>query len=221
MSKFVHQELSTTDPAKAKAFYRALFGWTYEDMPMSEGTYTMISGSDGPFGGMMTANGEMPSMWIGYVAVDSVDRTVGRAIEAGARVLYPKTEVAGRGYMAWLQDPQGATFAIWEAIGMPAPEPQKATAGDAVKKAGKSAKKAAKKAAAAVKKAAKKAGKVAKKAAKKAGKAAKKAVKKAGKTAKAPAAKKPAKTTGKKPATKKPAKKTGKKPAKKTGKKRR
>ncbi|MFN2446123.1 MAG: VOC family protein [Vicinamibacterales bacterium] len=39
---FVHVELSTTDPEKAKSFYSNLFSWKMEDTPMGPGmTYTL------------------------------------------------------------------------------------------------------------------------------------------------------------------------------------
>ena len=33
---FVHVELNTTDPDRAKAFYRELFTWTMDDMQMGQ-----------------------------------------------------------------------------------------------------------------------------------------------------------------------------------------
>ncbi|MFS8063622.1 MAG: hypothetical protein ACMG5Z_03440 [Luteimonas sp.] len=55
---FVHVELNTTDPGKARAFHTALFDWTLQDMPMPQGTYTTIdvgggAGGTGTGGGMM------------------------------------------------------------------------------------------------------------------------------------------------------------------------
>lgn len=51
---FVHVELSTTDPARAKAFYGQLFSWTLEDMEMGPGmTYTLINPGEGTGGGLM------------------------------------------------------------------------------------------------------------------------------------------------------------------------
>ncbi len=50
---FVHVELSSTDPAAAKAFYGELFSWQLEDTEMPVGTYTMINPGDGTGGGMM------------------------------------------------------------------------------------------------------------------------------------------------------------------------
>lgn len=48
---FVHVELSTTNIAAAKAFYKALFDWRLNDMP--DGDYTMVEVGEGTGGGMM------------------------------------------------------------------------------------------------------------------------------------------------------------------------
>ncbi|HXO90365.1 MAG TPA: VOC family protein, partial [Stellaceae bacterium] len=51
---FVHVELATTDPDKAKSFYRSLFDWQLQDMDMGGGmSYTMIGVGEGTGGGMM------------------------------------------------------------------------------------------------------------------------------------------------------------------------
>jgi hypothetical protein len=47
---FVHIELNTTDPAKAKTFYGKLFDWQLEDMQMEMGTYTLIRVGNGTGG---------------------------------------------------------------------------------------------------------------------------------------------------------------------------
>ena len=50
---FVHIELNTTDPGKAKAFYGKLFDWQLTDMPMDGKTYTLIKVGEGTGGGIM------------------------------------------------------------------------------------------------------------------------------------------------------------------------
>ena len=46
---FVHVELATSDPNKAKAFYGKLFDWKMEDMEMGPGmTYTTIKPGKAP-----------------------------------------------------------------------------------------------------------------------------------------------------------------------------
>ena len=42
---FVHLELHTDDTHDAKAFYKELFGWDYNDVPMGDAVYTMVASS--------------------------------------------------------------------------------------------------------------------------------------------------------------------------------
>ena len=226
MSAFVHMELSTSDVAKAKKFYKSILGWTYEEMPMPGGSYTMVMSESGPVGGMQTnPMPDMPNNWCGYAAVKSVSRTVTKVTKLGGTVIVPKTDLPS-GALAVLTDPQGAAFGIWEAAST---APAKKSAKKVTKKAAKkAAKKSTKKAAKKTKKAAKKTKKAAKKtnkAAEKTNEAAKRATKKAVKVANKAikAAKKAAKKSAKKAAkvAKKAAKKTKKaaKKAKKAAKK--
>ena len=54
---FSWRELMTNDVAKAKAFYGATLGWTFDDMPMQTGTRYMIHMS-GAMMEMMNGMGE-------------------------------------------------------------------------------------------------------------------------------------------------------------------
>jgi uncharacterized protein len=60
-----------------------------------------------------------PSMWASYFAVTDADATVATATKLGAKVLTPPTDIPDVGRFAWLQDPQGAVFAILKSA-MPA-----------------------------------------------------------------------------------------------------
>ncbi len=212
MSKFVHHELNTADPAKAKKFYKSLFGWTYQEMPMPGGTYTMVNTKEGPLGGIQQNPVEgAPSSWIGYIAVDSVDKISAKVKKQGGTVVVPKVVIPGIGEFAWYLDPSGASFAVWKELAQPKPAKKKSTK-KATKK--RSTKKAAKKRS--TKKAAKK--RSTKKTAKKRSTkktAKKKAAKK--KSTKKTAKKRSTKKTAKKRSTKKAAKKRS---TKKTAKKR-
>ena len=146
MSVFVHQELQTSDAEAAKAFYSKVFGWQMMDMPMPEGTYTMVSGPAGPIGGIVKAMPGVPTGWIGYVGVDSVDKTSDAVTAAGGKVTMDKQEVPGpdgkpMGWLAWFTDPQGVTFAVWQDGAPRAASKKKATKKKAAKK--KAAKKKA------------------------------------------------------------------------------
>ena len=216
MSKFVHQELNTSNPKAAKKFYSSLFGWKFKDMPMGGGNvYTIISTKAGEgFGGMQKSPmPNVPSHWLAYAEVESVDKAVKKVKKLGGKIVVPKVRAGDMGEFALFADPTGATFAVWHSLQpQPAAKPKKATKKRATKK---TAKKATKKRA--TKKPAKKAT-TKKRTAKK--RTAKKATKKATKKAAKKATKKAAKKTTKRPA-RKTAKKTTKRAAKKTTRKRR
>jgi uncharacterized protein len=204
MSNFVHMELNTTDPEAAKQFYAAVFGWTYQDMPMSEGTYTGIMTPSGTgIGGIQkNPSPDAPSQWLGYVGVESIADTINRIEANGGRILLPEMTIEGMGKLTIFTDPTGAMCAAWQDT---APAPAATPAGTSKKKAsaakktpaGSKKKAAAKKAPAASKKkaAAKQAPAASKK--KAAAKKAPAASKKKAAAKKAPAASK------KKPAAKK------------------
>ena len=115
---FVHVELATTDPAKAKAFYGALFDWKLEDMPMGGETYTMIGVGENGYGcggGMMKVPMPgMPSAWLAYVSVDDVKASTAKAKSLGAQVMRDVTEIPNYGSFSVLVDPTGAAIALWQ-----------------------------------------------------------------------------------------------------------
>jgi predicted enzyme related to lactoylglutathione lyase len=111
---FVHMELNTTDPAKAKDFYSKLFDWKLEDMP-GPMPYTMINTGEKPGGGMMKHPVPgAPSMWLTYIGVDDVKTATEKAKSLGATALQENMEVPNYGWFSILTDPTGAVFALWQ-----------------------------------------------------------------------------------------------------------
>jgi uncharacterized protein len=112
---FVHVELNTSDVAKAKAFYGALFDWKMEDISMESGTYTMVRVGDGTGGGMMKhPMPGAPSSWLAYVLVDDVEAATRKVKSLGGTVMKEKTEVANMGWLAIIIDPTGAMLGLWK-----------------------------------------------------------------------------------------------------------
>ncbi|MBX3209324.1 MAG: VOC family protein [Labilithrix sp.] len=113
-------ELTTTDAAKAKAFYGELFGWTFEDMPAGPGmTYTMAKLGEHHVAGLFQMGAEMaaavPPNWSSYVTVDDVDGAASKVTANGGKVLKEPFDVLDAGRMAVFQDPAGAAFCVWKA----------------------------------------------------------------------------------------------------------
>ena len=118
-NSFVHVELNTSDVAKAKSFYGALFNWKLEDMPMDGGDiYTMIDPGGGTGGGMMKhPMPGAPSAWLAYVSVDDVRASTQKAVELGATLIRDVTEIPDYGSFSIFQDPTGAVLALWQGRG--------------------------------------------------------------------------------------------------------
>lgn len=112
---FVHVELNTTDVSKAKKFYGGLFNWTLEDVPMPNGSYTMIKVGEGTGGGIMKHPVPgAPSAWLAYVLVDDVAASTKKAKSLGATIMKDTTEIMGVGTFSVLIDPTGAAIALWK-----------------------------------------------------------------------------------------------------------
>ncbi|MBZ5722238.1 MAG: VOC family protein [Acidobacteriia bacterium] len=113
-------ELATTDQDAAKKFYGSLFGWGVNEFPMGPGeVYTIFRLQGRDAAAAYTLRPEqrsagVPPHWMIYIAVDSADSTAKRAAEVGGKVLAPPFDVGTFGRMAVIQDPTGATFALWQ-----------------------------------------------------------------------------------------------------------
>jgi predicted enzyme related to lactoylglutathione lyase len=116
-NSFVHVELNTADPEKAKAFYSKLFQWQLEDVPnpaVPDGSYTVIKVGTGTGGGMMKQVPGGPSGWLAYVEVDDIQAATAKAKSLGGKVMKDVTEVMGMGWLSFIQDPTGAVLGLWK-----------------------------------------------------------------------------------------------------------
>jgi predicted enzyme related to lactoylglutathione lyase len=112
---FVHVELNTTDLPKAKAFYSQLFDWKLDDIPMPDGTYTMINVGTGTGGGMMQhPMPGAPSTWLAYVQVDDIQAATKKAKSLGADIKLDVTEIPNVGWFSIFTDPTGAALALFK-----------------------------------------------------------------------------------------------------------
>lgn len=111
---FYWNELMTRDAEGAKSFYEGTIGWTYEAMPMPDGTYWIIKAGDKPAGGIFEMKGDdfegVPEHWMSYISVDDIDACVEKASAAGATIVRPTFDVPGVGRIATLKEPGGAAI---------------------------------------------------------------------------------------------------------------
>lgn len=108
-------ELMSTDPQAAFAFYADLFGWTKgEAMAMGDmGVYQLFRHEGADIGGMMGLGDWPSSGWLPYFGVDAAaTETAEAVVSAGGVVRHGPAEVPGPAWIVIAQDPQGAWFAV-------------------------------------------------------------------------------------------------------------
>jgi predicted enzyme related to lactoylglutathione lyase len=112
--RFSWLELVTSDAEAAKTFYTSLFGWTTRDVPMGgDDVYVMLE-KEGDVVGALYETKKQPPAWNSYITVRSVDESAETAKRLGGTIVGGPRDVMDAGRMAYVADPQGATFSLWQ-----------------------------------------------------------------------------------------------------------
>jgi uncharacterized protein len=123
LSKVVHFEIQADDLERAKAFYAAAFGWSFQDYGLFMGTayWGVITGSDdqpGINGGLLQRPVSAPSpeqgtnAFVCTVQVEDYDETERRILNAGGKVALPKMALTGMAWQGYYLDTEGNTIGV-------------------------------------------------------------------------------------------------------------
>ncbi len=123
MSRVVHFEIQADDLERAKAFYAAVFGWSFEDYSQFTGStyWGVVTGPEdepGINGGLLARPAPTPAEQAGAngfvctIAVDDYDETEKRVLDAGGRVALPKAALTGMAWQGYYLDTEGNTFGV-------------------------------------------------------------------------------------------------------------
>ena len=119
--KIVWRDLITDTPAASQQFYGELFGWEFEQVGRKYGlgddiNYSVIRHNGRLIGGMVNENKlqrtEEISQWIPLMSVSDIHAAVVTVQVNGGVVYTPPTELAARGWLAVIADPQGAILGL-------------------------------------------------------------------------------------------------------------
>ncbi|MGQ0623384.1 MAG: VOC family protein [Sporichthyaceae bacterium] len=110
-------ELLSSDVEASKSFYSEVFGWSYEGMPMGEGTYWVIAGGEnGGLGGLMARTDScpegMPDHWGVYFTVADLDAALAAVTAGGGSLAVGPESMEGVGRFAMVTDPHGGMFSL-------------------------------------------------------------------------------------------------------------
>lgn len=109
----VWNELAAEDPAAARGFYAAVFGFRFEEVEGAEG-YTTFATGDRPLGGLGGLSPGGPRGWTTCFSVENTDAAVETVTGGGGKVLMPATDTP-YGRFAVVEDPWGVAFSVMQA----------------------------------------------------------------------------------------------------------
>ena len=110
---FCWADLNTNDPAKAAAFYSALFGWSIRPGENDPSGYLHIWNGELAIGGIPPVRPGNHPHWMIYFQVADCDDAASKAAGLGAKTCMPPMTIEKVGRMSVLADPQGAVFALF------------------------------------------------------------------------------------------------------------
>ena len=114
MPRVIHFEITADDPGRAVKFYEKVFGWKIDKWGAMD-YWLATTGPDnqpGINGAIMTR--ETQRTTVNTIDVSSVDEFVKKIVDAGGKVVTPKTAIPGVGYFAYCVDTEGNVFGIME-----------------------------------------------------------------------------------------------------------
>ena len=113
-------DVVTPDLETGQRFYRALFGWEFQNTGPEFGNYSMAEIDGKPVAGITPpppGAEDMPAAWSLYLASSDIDATATRIGQLGGKLLMGPMEIPGSGHMLAAMDPAGAAFGVWQGTG--------------------------------------------------------------------------------------------------------
>ena len=111
---FCWEQLNTTAPAEALAFYNKVFGWTNKPFGGAGSMRVFETGATG-VASVMAAPPGVPAHWLNYVVVDKLASAYDRARPQGGQVMVERIDIPTVGAIGVIQDNVGAVIGVFEA----------------------------------------------------------------------------------------------------------
>jgi predicted enzyme related to lactoylglutathione lyase len=114
MPRPTHFEIPVDDPDRAEAFYRTVFGWTFQRFEGAPEYYGMATtGDDNPgINGALFQRDE-GSVTTLTMSVDSIEDATASVTANGGKVLQGKTPIPGMGWFATYEDTEGNRIGVF------------------------------------------------------------------------------------------------------------
>ncbi|MBU2675899.1 MAG: VOC family protein [Gammaproteobacteria bacterium] len=111
-------DITVDDATGLRDFYKAVVGWTAEDVKMGDySDYSMaIPDTDEAVTGICHARGSNASLrggWLIYIIVEDVEASAAACVAHGGKVVVDPRALSG-GTFCVIEDPSGATAALYQ-----------------------------------------------------------------------------------------------------------
>lgn len=124
MGGVVHFEIPADDEERARNFYGAAFGWTFQVLPGMEYSlaFTARPENTGEEAGRHSINsgvfrrGAMLKAPVVTIEVDDIDRALEQITLLGGETVRAKMEVPGTGWNAYFRDSEGNVVGLWQDV---------------------------------------------------------------------------------------------------------
>jgi hypothetical protein len=127
--EWIWRQLFTRDLDKSIRFYTGLFGYKTEKEERNPQIMNYLLRSQGYLRagiGYLGSDPEVAPAWLGYIRVEDIDKTLGRVMANGGKVLLEPTQEIADGGLAIVSDPTGASIGLlrWDYKDSPDAEAQ-------------------------------------------------------------------------------------------------
>lgn len=114
-NKVVHFEIPCDTPEKTIAFFKAAFGWSFQQFGTEE-YWLAITGDEKEPGinGAIMKKKDPRQPLVNSISVDNIDSAAKRVEAAGGKIVVPKMAIPSVGYMAYFMDPDNNIHGIWQ-----------------------------------------------------------------------------------------------------------
>lgn len=118
MNLIAHVEIPVADLERAMRFYSAVFDVTFGEVVTIHDNkmayFPFEAGKDGASGALAQGEVYVPTRdgAIIYLSVADIDDILARAVAQGSEILFPKTPVSEKGFVAEIADSEGNRIAV-------------------------------------------------------------------------------------------------------------
>ena len=111
-------DLTVDDAESIRDFYMDVAGWTSSPLSMGDYDDYVMTAADGtPVAGVCHARGAnagLPAQWLLYVNVPDIEDSFRSCEQRGGKVLSAIRKMPGHGLFCVVQDPAGASLALFQ-----------------------------------------------------------------------------------------------------------